>query len=430
MTPLNWLFSTPLAPLHEKWRPWATLYVAGFAVFYAVTFLATLHFIFLGPGLGDTITQDHLLALLERALYLDSLADTQVWFAGFATLVVFSTGFRGWVAYRSFSHYRDLGQGEFPLDELLLWQLFNIMNALFLPAFLGLLALGAILLGLTPDTGWGLLTHTVAQANRLVDAVPTLVALPSWLAFLCVLTAYSFVHYWAHRVCHTRRLLWLMLHRPHHMPQHLSQPTTLPVTMSFPFFLITAFPYVLIFGTLGKLFAEKPLYAEFILFHLFILIGEIYGHAPALYEKAIRNPLIRAISFLYCQGVYHVLHHSAAPWATRKANNNTVNIGAGLFCLWDILFGTYQPLTSRVPPIGLTGQPALVKNPLRLLMAGPLQIAFELWHNRTPMTWLQILLGPSDYTPPISKDFTLTSSLRVSAPQTTNRTTILNGEKA
>jgi sterol desaturase/sphingolipid hydroxylase (fatty acid hydroxylase superfamily) len=412
MTPLARLFTAEIPDISERWRPLANLYVAGFAVVYAVTFLASLHFVFLGPGLGDEFTLRHLEALFRGLVDWAQATGNTFWLWSCAALVLFHTAFRAVLHWRSWSEYRA-GLGEdLPLRDFLTLHLVNVLNALFPLLALATLAGAAALLGYPPSAGSGALMELAQWANALAMQVPTLVTLPNWLALLPTLMAVTLVHYGMHRWSHTRRLLWLLLHRPHHMSQYLAYATTLPVVMAFPLFLLMVVPYVFVFGALGKLFAAEPLYKEMILFQLVVYVGEIYGHSPALYERAIRNPLVRWISYFYTQGVYHVLHHSAAADSARKSNNNTVNIGPGLFCCWDRLFGTYMPLPEKVPPMGLHGQPALHMNPLRLLFAGAAQLAWELWHNRSLRDWWMILAGPSTYTPPHSRDFLLREAVQ------------------
>lgn len=406
MAVLTRLFTAEIPEIDERWRPLFGLYMAGFAVVYAITFLASLHFVFLGPGLGDEFSIRYLLGLFaDLAAWADRTGD-RVWLYTVGALLVFSTGFRAWIVYRGYAEYRAGTGRELPLRDIVVFTLANLLNIAFLPLALLLLAGLAALSGFPPADGLHALAHIAAFANQLVMRVPTLVALPGWLALVCTVFAWTFVHYWMHRWSHTRRAMWLVLHRPHHMTPHLTYATVMPVVMSFPFALLMALPYLFVFSAIGKLFAPEPLYKELIVLHLVIYIGEIYGHSPALYERGIRNPLVRWLGFAYTQGVYHVLHHSSAVDAERKTNNNTVNIGPGPFCCWDMLFGTYQPLIDRVPPIGLHGNPDLHMNPLRLLVAGVAQLVYEIWKN-PPRTWVKIVLGPSTYTPPVSRDFLL-----------------------
>ena len=57
--------------------------------------------------------------------------------------------------------------------------------------------------------------------------------------------------------------------------------------------------------------------------------------------------------------------------------------------------------------MGLHGNPDLVMNPLRLLLAGVLQIGYELYANRSWRLWWRILAGPADYVPPASREYLL-----------------------
>jgi sterol desaturase/sphingolipid hydroxylase (fatty acid hydroxylase superfamily) len=394
-----------IPPISQRFQPLFRLYMAGFAVFYAATFVFTLHLTFLGPGLGDDLSPAYLDALL--ADLLGAGPSGHAVFGLFMGVLTVATAFRAWIIWRGFSDYRTAEGEPFPLREIVVFGLTNLLNLLFAP--LALLALGGVFLlaGFSFQDGNGLLSALVRIGNEAVARVPTVIELPRWLAFVCTFMTGTFVHYWLHRWSHTRRLLWLLLHRPHHMPSHLCYATTLPVFMSFPAFLLLVVPYVVVFGTLGKLFYPEPLYAEMIVFQGVVYIGEIFGHSPAVYDVAVKYRLARIISAIHGQGLYHVMHHSAQPDTARKAANNTVNIGNGPFSCWDRLFGTFQPLTPSVPPMGLHGNPALAMNPLQLFLAGVLQIGHELLGNRSWRLWWKILTGPADYVPPVSRDYAL-----------------------
>lgn len=399
-----------IPPIPERFRPLVLKYVGGFAVFYAATFVFTLHITFLGPGLGDDLSPVYLDALFAQLLGSGPLGVG--WFWLFVGVLMAVTAFRAWIVYRGFSDYRTASGEPFPLRDLVAFSLTNLLNLLFAPLLL--LTIGALLflVGWPFDEGLRLLDRLVDLANQAVARVPTLVELPRWLAFVCTLMTGTFIHYWLHRWSHTRRLLWLLLHRPHHMPAHLCYATTLPVFMSFPAFLLLVVPYVVLFGTLGKLFHPEPLYAEMIVFQSLVFVGEIFGHSPAVYDVAVKYRLARIVSAIHGQGLYHVMHHSAEPDTARKTANNTVNIGNGPFSCWDRLFGTFQPLTPTVPSIGLHGNPDLVMNPLRLFLAGVMQITHELYANRSWRLWWRILTGPADYVPPVSRDYSLRSTCR------------------
>jgi sterol desaturase/sphingolipid hydroxylase (fatty acid hydroxylase superfamily) len=392
------LLTAEIPAVPERHRPWLTAYVALHAVGYAVTFVATLHFVFLGPGLPDDFTYRHVLDILSQALQRDEATAWPLWAPAFIALILVTTVARGYIVYRGYVDYPRELKEPVPLDEAFTLILVNGLNIAFAPVVLTLLAL-------TSDRWGTVLARLISAALDTAQRVPTLITLPRGVAFLLTLLGITFLHYWLHRLSHNRRVLWLLLHRPHHMTQHLCYGTTLPVFMAFPLFLLVAFPYTLLFAATAKLFYPTPLYTELIVYQALISVGEIYGHSPALYERGIRQPLVRFMSFINCQGVYHVLHHSASPAIARGGTNNTVNMGSGPFSCWDILFGTFQPLAPHVPPLGLMGRQRLYLNPLRLILAGPLQLGWELFHNRALRSWWNILSGPATYAPAVTKDF-------------------------
>ena len=98
-------------------------------------------------------------------------------------------------------------------------------------------------------------------------------------------------------------------------------------------------------------------------------------------------------------GNYHYMHHSALP------GHEVINVAGSCFYFWDRVFGTYVEPTKEIPPVGLTGSPELHMNPIRLALSGMTQIAYELKNNKDWRTRLKILVGDSDYFPPVSKDF-------------------------
>lgn len=130
-------------------------------------------------------------------------------------------------------------------------------------------------------------------------------------------------------------------------------------------------------------------------FGLNVTVGAVY------YEWSRRCRPMRWLSAFYGVGSYHYVHHSARP------EHATINLGNWFFMFWDRVFGTYVAPPEQRPPTGLTGQPALHWNPLRLALAGLLQLAYELRHNRGLAVRWRILTGESGYAPPISRDYAL-----------------------
>ncbi len=411
---IRWLFTAEVPEIGERYRPLATAFVWLFAVAFSVGFLQLLHvFVYLGPGLGDPVSFEPLRELLQRLYQSARSSDDYALLLAMLALMLFNLGFRFAVIVAGYSRYRGARGEKFPMRLIALFTLTNTVSALSIPLLLVLVAGALYLAGL--DLHWGLdyIERTAALANGWVNThVPTLIELPAFAAVLVVFMLGGFVHYWLHRLGHTRRALWLLFHRHHHMSPALMQSTTLAVFTAVPLFLLFVLPYNLLFGAITKLFAAQPLYAEVIVFNLVLLIPEIFGHQTALYERAIRFRWLRWGGYLFGNGVYHYLHHSAEPAdAGREGAVNMVNMGGGFCFVWDQLFGTYRPLSERAPKVGLTGSPELHMNPLRLAYSGMLQIAYELWHNRDWKTRLCILFGSSGYTPPVSRDFAVKNAV-------------------
>jgi hypothetical protein len=55
--------------------------------------------------------------------------------------------------------------------------------------------------------------------------------------------------------------------------------------------------------------------------------------------------------------------------------------------------------------VGLTGSPRLHLNPLRLGLAGLLQLGYELRRNRGLVARLRVLFGSSNFAPAQTKDY-------------------------
>ena len=398
---LRWVFSFEIPEISAKWRYLMHAYALIVSLFFvSIANTLSLHFYNVLTLTGDSgvPTFKYVIELLER------LDENIVMKYGLIAWILFFTIYRAYIAFKGYWQYeRNLGK---PLDlrEMLTIALMNIINSLATPT---LIFLGFWIASLNGIDGFNLLVSLVALADGWVRAVPTLVSLPGWAAMICSWFLITFMHYWLHRLAHTRRALWLLLHRPHHISEHLTMVTIAPVISSFPVWILLVIPYTFLFGAAVKLFYPEPLYAEYIVWNLFWMVIQTYSHSAALYEEGVKKPWLVFMSNVNVDGLYHVLHHSSALDAERKANNNTVNIGPGVFACWDRLFGTYQPLLPKVPSMGLTGQPPLVMNPVRLVCAGAMQLVYELYSNRKPLMWWKIMTGPSSWEPPVSKDFAL-----------------------
>ena len=402
------IFHAELPDIGERYRKIVSAFVVLFIIGYSVGFLQLLHLgAYLGPGLGDTVSFDPLinsLAELKRS-------KPAMWY-GLICLLSFTILFRFTAMLGGYFLFeREEGQA-YPIKWILVFFLANLLSTLAIPVILIGLGTLFVLAGLDFGIGWHWVEYNAQLANKLVlEHVPTLVDAPAPLAVFVIAVIGGFFHYWFHRLGHTQRFLWLLFHRPHHMTPALIQSTTMAVFTALPLFIFLILPYNLVFGACTKLFSSEPLYTEVIIYNCLILIPEIFGHQTALYRIASRSRLIRILSFISGGGVYHYMHHSSEPeHCGRSGAVNLVNIGGGPLFIWDIIFGTYCPLSAKTPRAGLSGQPELYMNPLRLTLAGVMQIGAELLHNPSWREKWRIVVGSSSYPPPISTDFAVKTS--------------------
>ena len=385
---LNRLWNAELSSMSERYRPW----------------------VYLGPGLGDEQT-----TRVIRELVFDRLTgDDAVWGWSIGILLLATLLFRAWIMLGSYFGYERAFGYKFPLHIVVIMILTNAVGALSIPVVLALIGVALKISGGNFSDGLLLIEHVVKTANDWVMAhVPTLVELNPWIAALLVFHVAGFVHYWLHRLGHQSRALWMLFHRQHHLSPNLSQFSTTAVFFAFPLFIVFVVPYVFIFAAITKLFAAEPLYKEVFVINTIFMASEIIGHSDVFYEWAVKKRWLSWPGFAFGGGVYHYLHHSAerSDAVTHQKNYkvNMVNMGGGLFFMWDIVFGTYTPLREKKPKVGLTGQPPLYYNPLRLGIGGLAQLIYELRHNRDWRTRLKILFGDSYYTPPVTRSYILKS---------------------
>ncbi len=408
---LNKLWNAELSIMPERYRPWVSAFVVFFTAMFFVQFPLLWHnLVYLGPGLGDEQT-----TRVIRELIFDRLTgDDAVWGWSIGILLLVTLLFRAWIMLGSYFGYERAFGYKFPLHIVVIMILTNAVGALSIPVVLALIGVALKISGGNFSDGLLLIEHVVKTANDWVMAhVPTLVELNPWIAALLVFHVAGFVHYWLHRLGHQSRALWMLFHRQHHLSPNLSQFSTTAVFFAFPLFIVFVVPYVFIFAAITKLFAAEPLYREVFVINTIFMASEIIGHSDVFYEWAVKKRWLSWPGFAFGGGVYHYLHHSAerSDAVTHQKNYkvNMVNMGGGLFFMWDIVFGTYTPLREKKPKVGLTGQPPLYYNPLRLGIGGLAQLIYELRHNRDWRTRLKILFGDSYYTPPVTRSYILKS---------------------
>ena len=257
----------------------------------------------------------------------------------------------------------------------------------------------AIWAGMRLDLGTNVISYGVEGLSVWIDEhVPNLINVRSyWLALIISILVSGLPLYFVHWLSHKSRFVWYVFHRAHHAPQHL-HPLAAPPAFVFNFLL--ALPSGLVAIVVSKLIHTEPLVMELALWGTFGYSMEIFNHSSAGYQFALKNFFVRNISRLYGdKGVYHLMHHSSKP------GDEMINLSNGPWQLWDRVFGTYRAPYQQTPTVGLTNDPIIHMNPVRIIFSGIAQLGYELKHNKELSTRWRILFGDIYYQPPITRDF-------------------------
>lgn len=151
------------------------------------------------------------------------------------------------------------------------------------------------------------------------------------LAALLFLLAYDLGYYWFHRAQHATPLLW-RVHAVHHSEtdlnatSYLRQHFTESALQSFAIMV----PLLLVVSVLPRTMAWVAILSAFVQFFAHSALPIHFGPLSAV----VISPRL------------HRIHHSAA---SAESNSNF----ASTFPLWDVLFRTYRPPSSRPERTGL-----------------------------------------------------------------------------
>jgi sterol desaturase/sphingolipid hydroxylase (fatty acid hydroxylase superfamily) len=151
-------------------------------------------------------------------------------------------------------------------------------------------------------------------------------------SIVVLLASKDFLDYWIHRAQHRFNWLWKM-HSFHH-----SDPAMNVATAQRHYWLDRAFLTVAVYPLLGVVFSITPALAFGLSF------GTLFwSFFPHMNLRLSMGPF----SWLVLGPQMHRLHHSALP---EHFNCNY----AGIFPVWDLIFGTYRkPGVSEFPATGL-----------------------------------------------------------------------------
>lgn len=164
----------------------------------------------------------------------------------------------------------------------------------------------------------------------------------TWWSFLLVFVGYDLIYYWKHRLAHVVRWWWAE-HHTHHSSTHYNLTTALRQPWFGPMtgLVIIAAPLVL----LGFHPAFIALSAGVNLVYQYWIHTETIGRMHPWFEAVMNTPS------------HHRVHHAINP---RYLDANF----AGVFIVWDKMFGTFVPELDHDKPVYGTVKPLNSYNPL------------------------------------------------------------------
>src|SRR6201996_8568841 len=191
---------------------------------------------------------------------------------------------------------------------------------------------------------WGILGWlfvagvTFAYAHRLYNIPFT------WWSFLIVFALDDLRYYWWHRISHRSRWFWAS-HVVHHSSQHYNLSVNLRQSWTSQFSGLTLLNVPLAWlgfhpAAIGLAFSVNLLYQ-------FWIHTEAVDRMPRWFEALLNTPS------------HHRVHHASNP---RYLDANY----AGVFMIWDRLFGTFVPEDRQEPARYGLGKNLTPFNPVRI----------------------------------------------------------------
>ncbi|MFN7176158.1 MAG: sterol desaturase family protein [Thermaurantiacus sp.] len=150
----------------------------------------------------------------------------------------------------------------------------------------------------------------------------------AWWAFLLCFVLDDLAYYWFHRTAHRVRWFWAS-HVVHHSSQHYNLTTALRQTWTG--FISLAFIFRLPLFLIGFDPAMVAFCAGLNLVYQFWIHTEQVGRLPRWAEAVMNTPS------------HHRVHHATNPLYLDRNY-------AGVFIIWDRMFGTFQPERDDVRP--------------------------------------------------------------------------------
>ena len=200
----------------------------------------------------------------------------------------------------------------------------------------------------------------------------------TWWSLLIVFVAYDLIYYWKHRFAHIIRFWWAE-HHTHHSSEHynlttaLRQPWFGPMTGQ----IIMSAPLVL----LGFHPAFIAISAGVNLVYQYWIHTEAIGRMPGWFEAVMNTPS------------HHRVHHATNP---RYLDANF----AGVFIIWDKMFGSFVPELDHDKPVYGTVKPINTFNPIRVAYGEIGELLRDCWNDGPrPWRWVGRFINKPGWSP-------------------------------
>jgi alkylglycerol monooxygenase len=212
--------------------------------------------------------------------------------------------------------------------------------------------------------------YTFVYENFRMFEIP-----PTWAAFVAVFILDDLAYYWAHRMSHEINLFW----NGGHVVHHQSEDYNLSVALRQGWFqVVFTFPFTLPLALLGF----SPV--QLVMAHGINLLYQFWIHTEKIDKLGFLEWFMNTPS-------HHRVHHGRNPQYIDKNH-------AGVFIIWDRMFGTFQAEEER-PVYGIT-TPTASWNPIWVQFKGLTQVFAQVAQTAGLINKLKVLFyKPGWHTP-------------------------------
>lgn len=189
---------------------------------------------------------------------------------------------------------------------------------------------------------------------------------------------YDFAYYWKHRLAHRIRWFWT-----EHVTHHSSERYNLTTALRQPWFgPLTGLIWI---GSPLVVLGFHPAFIAFIaglnLLYQFWIHTEAVDRMPVWFEAVMNTPS------------HHGVHHATNP---RYLDSNY----AGVFIIWDKMFGTFVAEVAADPPIYGIVTPVRSYNPLKIAYHELVSLLSDCARDGLrPVTWAKRFVQPPGWSP-------------------------------